>query len=126
MSFESRRIISLLLLFVTITGLVVTFGENVQCAGEPTNAHQMVHLSIAGDMTQIQDDNCPRFPSPSNSTSDHFCTGDCGCPCQAPLAPAPMVFSYSPTCTSLFPAEMNRHIPVVYLSLFVPPDSTTI
>lgn len=121
----SRRIISLLLLFATITGLLGSFGEIAHCAWEPADAHRMVHLPIVGDMTQIHDDNCPCFPSPSNS-HDHFCTGDCGCPCQAPLAPAPMAFSYSPAYTSLFPAEINRHIPVVYLSLFVPPDSATI
>ena len=31
----------------------------------------------------VYDSRCP----PSHSPDDHFCTGDCGCPYQAPLAP---------------------------------------
>jgi hypothetical protein len=121
MKFNSRRIISLLLLFVTITG--VSFGENGDCAGELPDAHQMALPYLVNNLTQIQDNNRPSLPFPSDSADDHCCTCDCDCPCQAPLAPAPIVFCYSPTFTSLFHVDIIRHIPEVYLSLFVPPDS---
>jgi hypothetical protein len=126
MKLHSRRIISLLLLLVTINGLLVTFGENVHCTGELPDAHQRAHLFLVNNMAQIYDNNRPSVPSPSNKANDHFCTGDCGCPCQAPLAPAPMAFNYSPTFTCLFNSEIIRYIPEVYLSLFVPPDSATV
>jgi len=126
MKFNSRRITSLLLLFVTITGLLVSFGENGHCAGELPDAHQKAHPPLVNSLTQLYDNTRPGVPSPSDSTNDHCCTDGCDCPCQAPLAPAPIVFSYSPTFTSLFHVDTIRHIPEVYLSLFVPPDSTTV
>jgi len=125
MKCDSRRIIALLLLFVTVAGLVMSFGENVLCAGEPPGAHGKVYASSAHDSEQNHDSTRPDAPSPPNDPSDHFCTGDCGCPCQAPLSTSPVVVSYSPTFTYLYHAEVTRHIPEVYLSLFVPPDSAT-
>jgi hypothetical protein len=126
MKCDSRRTIALLLLFVTVTSLVMSFGENILCAGEPPGAHEKVNASPAHDSEQSHDSTCPGAPSPPHDSSDHFCTGDCGCPCQAPLSPSPTVVSYSPTFTYLYHAEVTRHIPEVYLSLFVPPDSATI
>jgi hypothetical protein len=123
MRYESRRILALLLLFVTITGLVMSFGENMLCAGELPGAHETAAVSSPHDTEQIHDSNCPCAPSPSHSPSDHFCTGDCGCPCQAPLPSTALTFSCSRSFTYLYPAEATRHMPEVYLSLFVPPDS---
>ena len=116
MKFASRRIISLLLLLVTITGLLVSIGENILCAGEIPGAHENVTTSP----TDASDHDCPA--APADSSDDHLCTGDCGCPCQAPLLPAPLLFSYSPSFTSLSSGESISYIPEVYLSLFVPPD----
>lgn len=123
MKSESRRIIALLLLFVSMTGLVVTFGESVLCAGEPPGVHETTNLSSGHDLEQIHDSNCPSVPSPSHSPNDHFCSGDCGCPCQAPLPSPALTFACSRSFTYLCPAEITRHIPEVYLTLFVPPDS---
>jgi len=126
MKCEARRIPAMLLLFVTITSLVVSFGENLLCAGELPGAHGTANTSHEHDMSQTHDSDCPCTPSPSQSTGDHFCVGDCGCPCQAPLSPSPMVVSYSPSFTYLYHAEITRHIPEVYPSLFVPPDSASV
>jgi hypothetical protein len=127
MKHGSRRILALLLLFVNITGLVVSFSENVLCAGEPPGAHQHMGSSPTHDSVQTHDSTCPGAPSPSShSPSDHFCTGDCGCPCQAPLSPSLIVISYSPLFDILRHADPVRYIPEVYLSLFVPPDSATV
>jgi hypothetical protein len=125
MKCESRRILALLLLFVTITGLVVTFGENVLCAGELPGVHDTAKASPGHDREQMHDSDCPGAPSPSHSPNDHFCAGDCGCPCQAPLPSSALTFTYSRSFTYLYHAEPTRHIPEVYLSLFVPPDSAT-
>lgn len=126
MKFKSRRILALLLLFVTISGLVVSFGENVLCAGELPGAHETANASHEHDTAQTHDSDCPGAPSPAHSPSDHFCVGDCGCPCQAPLSQPPMVVKHSPSFTYLYHTELTRYIPEVYLSLFVPPDSATI
>ena len=123
---EARRIQSMLLLFVTITTLVVSFGENLLCAGELPGAHGTANSSFQFDLTKTHDGDCPCPPSPSQSTSDHFCAGDCGCPCQAPLPSAALTFTYSRLFTYLYPPEVSRHIPEVYLSLFVPPDSSAV
>lgn len=126
MRFESRRIMALLLLFVSITGLVVSFGENVLCAGELPGAHPTATVLHEHTSPQLKDSNCPCAPSPPDSPSDHFCVGDCGCPCQAPLSPSPMVVKHSPSFTYLYHTELARYIPEVYLSLFVPPDSAAV
>lgn len=126
MKCDSRRIIALLLLFVSITSLVMSFSENVLCAGEPPGAHEKEKASPAHVSEQFHDSTCPGAPSPPHDRSDHFCTGDCGCPCQAPLSPSPVVASYSPSFTFLYHAEVTRHVPEVYLSLFVPPDSAAV
>ena len=123
MKFISIRITSLLLLFVTITGLLMASGTNGHCAGELPDAHQTALTYLVNDLTQVQDNDDHSVPSPSDSTDDHCCSGDCGCPCQAPLAPASVVFSYSPTYTSLFHVEIFRHIPEVYLDRFIPPQN---
>ena len=123
MNFESRRIRALLLLFVTIIGLVMSFGENVLCAGELPGAHDTARTSPEHDLSQIHESNCPCAPSPSHSSNDHFCIGDCGCPCQAPLTSSAMTFTCSRSFTYLYPTEITNHIPEVYFSLFVPPDS---
>jgi hypothetical protein len=122
----SRRIPALLLLFVTISGILMSFGENVLCAGELPGVHETAAISHEHDLSQIHESNCPCAPSPSPTSDDHFCIGDCGCPCQAPLSSTALTFSYSRTFTYLYPAEITRLIPEVYLSLFVPPDSATI
>jgi hypothetical protein len=121
--YESRRILALLLLFVTITGLVVSFSENVLCAGEPPGAHETAITAHGHDMAQFHDNTCPGTPSPDDSSGDHFCSGECGCPCQAPLPTPALTFTYSRSFTYLYQVELTRHIPEVYLSLFVPPDS---
>jgi hypothetical protein len=126
MKYESRRIIALLVLFVSITGLVMSFAESVQCAGERPGAHGTAYTSQEHDTAQSHDSSCPVAPSPSHDPSDHFCTGDCGCPCQAPLPSAAITFTYSPSFTYLYHAEPACYIPEVYLSLFVPPDSATV
>jgi hypothetical protein len=126
MKFQSRRILAVLLLFATITGLVVSFGENVLCAGELPGAHGAADTSHEHQTAQTHDSDCPTAPSPSHAPSDHFCVGDCGCPCQAPLSPSPLVVNHSPSFTYLHHAERTPYIPEVYLSLFVPPDSAAV
>jgi hypothetical protein len=126
MKSESRRILALLLLFVTITGLVVSFGENVLCAGERPGTHETADTSRELAMAQPHDSDCPCGPLSPHAPSDHFCAGDCGCPCNAPLTSPALTFTYSRSYTYLYPAEITRHIPEVYLSLFVPPDSTAV
>lgn len=123
---NSRQIIALLLLFVTVTGLVMSFEEAVLCGGEMPGAHASASVSAGHDTAQIQDSDCPCAPSSTDSHDDHLCTGDCGCPCQAPLTSAMIIVSYSPHSVTLHHAEVTRHTPEVYLSLFVPPDSTAV
>lgn len=124
MNFNSRRIIALFLLFMTITGVVMAFGENVSCAGELPGAHKTASASHEFEMVQTSDSGGPC--APSHSPDDHFCIGDCGCPCHAPLPSAPIVLTFSRSFTSRYCAETARYTPEVYLSLFVPPDSKTI
>ena len=126
MKFESRQIITLILLFVTITGLLKSFSENVLCTGELPGAHEIATTSHLNDMMQIQDGSCPCAPSQSHPSDDHFCLGDCGCPCQAPLPSPSITLTYSRPYTHLYHAEPTRYIPEVYASLFVPPDSPTV
>lgn len=126
MKIGSRRIIALLLLLVTIAGLVVSFGENAMCAGEMPGTHQGENASSLRGTEQINDCACPPAPSLPDSTDDHLCTGDCGCPCQAPLSPTSLIVTHSRSFTSLYHVEPARYIPEVYLSLTVPPDSPAI
>lgn len=126
MKSKPRRIRALLLLFVTITGLVVSFSENVLCAGEPPGAHEKATVSPLHDTEQIHDSGCPCAPSPSHSPNDHSCVGDCGSPCQAPLPSSTITLTHSRSFTYLFHVERTRYIPEVYLSLFVPPDSVAV
>ncbi len=126
MNIVSRQNIALLLLFVTITGFVVSFGENVLCAGELPGVHEVATVSAVYGAEQIHCSSCPSVPSPSHTPDDHFCTGDCGCPCQAPLSPSPVVVTHSRSFTRLYNAEPAWYIPEVYLSFFVPPDSSTV
>ena len=122
MKFEPRRITALLLLLVTITGLLMSFSEKVVCAGELPGAHETTAASPALDPDQSHVCGCPAAPSPSPSAADHFCTGDCNCPCQAPLSFPMISVSYSPLFVSLQHTESARYIPEVYLSKFIPPQ----
>jgi len=122
---HTRRIFATLLLFVTIIGLVMSFGENVLCAGELPGAHDTVARSHEHAMSQSNESSCPCDQSPSDSSSDHFCIGDCGCPCHAPLLSSAITLTQSSSSTCIFYTEQTRHIPEVFLSLFVPPDSAT-
>jgi hypothetical protein len=122
----SRRILATLLLFVTITGLVMSFGENVLCAGEPPGTHEKTSASPAHGSEQSNDSNYPCAPSPSHSPSDHFCVGDFGCPSHAPLPSMGITLTHSRSFTYHYHAELTRYIPEVYLSLFVPPDSAAV
>jgi hypothetical protein len=123
MKCEARHIPAMLLLFVTISSLVVSFGENLLCAGELPGAHGTANTSHAHDLSQTHDSDCPCAPSPSHSPSDHFCAGDFGSPGYAPLPSLGITLAHSRSFTYLFHAERTRYIPEVYLSLFVPPDS---
>ena len=125
MKCEVRRIPALLLLLVTITSLVVSFSENLLCAGELPGAHGTADTSHERDMTQTHDSECPCAPSPSHSPSDHFCVGDFGSPSFAPLPSMGITLTHSRSFTYQYHAELTRHIPEVYLSLFVPPDSAS-
>ncbi|MFZ2949706.1 MAG: hypothetical protein WA003_09505 [Desulfuromonadaceae bacterium] len=122
MRFESRRIMALLLLFISITGLVVSFGENVLCAGELPGTHRTATVGHEHTSLRLMDSSCPCAPSSPDSSGDHFCDGDCGCSCHAPLLSASITLIRSRTFTHLYHPELTRHIPVVYISLFVPPD----
>jgi len=126
MNFKSRRITALLLLFVAITGVVMTFSENVLCAGELPGTHETGSLSLEHEISQTHDSNGPSAPSPSHSSDDHFCVGDFGCPCHAPLPSTSFLHTFSRSFSSLYHAEPVRHTPEVYLSLFIPPDSETV
>lgn len=123
---EARRIPAMLLLFVTIASLVVSFGDNLLCAGELPGVHGTAVTSHERDTTQTHDSDCPCAPSPSHSPSDHFCVGDCGSPCHAPLPSMGITLTHSRSFTYLYHAELTRYIPDVYLSLFVPPDSAAV
>jgi hypothetical protein len=126
MKCEARRIPALLLLFVIITSLVVSFSENLLCAGELPGAHGAAGTSHERDMTQTHDSECPSDPSPSHSPSDHFCVGDFGSPSYAPLPSMGIALTHSRSFTYQYHAELTRYIPEVYLSLFVPPDSACV
>lgn len=123
MKSESRRIPAMLLLFVTITSLVVSFGENLLCAGELPGTHGTAITSHERDLTQTHASDCPCAPSSSHSESDHFCVGDFGSPSYAPLPSMGITLTHSRSFTYLYHTELTRYIPEVYLSLFVPPDS---
>ena len=127
MKYESRRIIALLLLFVAISGIVMSFSEDVLCAGELPGAHEAANTSHEHDTAQISNCNCcPSAPSSSHTSSDHLCIGDCNCPCHAPLPSTTVSFSFSQAFSFLYHAEPFRYIPKVYISLFIPPDAATI
>jgi len=126
MKSEPRRIIAILLLFITIIGIVTSVGENILCAGELPGAHDMVNISHDHDAPQIHDSTCPSAPSQSSSTDDHDCFDDCGCPCDAPLPSRSISLRTSRSFIPLVHSEQAKHMPEVYLSLFVPPDSTNV
>jgi hypothetical protein len=125
MKFESTRIIATLLLFVTIIGLAMSFGEDVVCAGDPPGTRETSSSSSAHDTGWNHDDSDRSgVPSPSHSPNDHICFGVCDGPCHAPLASTPLIFAYTPVLSCLYPTEIIQYIPEVFLSLFVPPDSS--
>jgi hypothetical protein len=126
MNFESRNIIALLLLFVTISGIVMSFGDNVLCAGELPGAHETASISHEHDMAQIHGNSCPCTPSPQHSPDDHICIDDCDCPCNAPLPSTILTYTTHRSFTNLYHAELIQQFPEVYLSLFVPPDSAAV
>ena len=126
MKFELRRIIAILLLFVTINGLGISVAESIVCAGELPGDHESVNISYNHNTQQVHDSTCPSAPSQSNSTDDHYCFDDCDCPCNAPLPSRLITHSISRLFTPLVHTEQTRNIPEVYLSLFVPPDSTNV
>jgi hypothetical protein len=119
----TRRIKALLLLLIAITGMVMTFGESVVCAGELPGAHETAVSMHGHDSQQVHDSRCPNAPSQPHSSDDHVCVDDCGCPCHAPLLSSPITLTYSLSFTYLHNAVQTQYIPEVYLSLFVPPDS---
>jgi len=125
MNLETRRIKAVLLLFIAITGLVMAFGDSIVCAGELPGAHETAVSMHGHDAHQTDGSACPGDSSPSHSPDDHVCVNDCGCPCHAPLLSSSVTLTHSDSFTYLFHAELTRHIPEVYLSLFVPPDSAT-
>jgi hypothetical protein len=125
MKSESTRIIAMLLLFVIVIGLAMSFGEDVVCAGEPPGAHAASRSLPAHDMGRSHDESDRSgVPSSSHSPNDHICFGVCNGACHAPLASTPLVFTYSPVLTNLCSPEIIQYIPEVFLSLFVPPDSS--
>ena len=127
MKSEFRRIISLMLIFVAIIGLAMSFGEDIVCAGELPDAHEAVSSFLAQKSAQVHDSNCSCAPAPSHAAQDeHVCFGGCNGPCHAPLASTPISFDYPPSFVFRYSAEIARHIPEVYLSLFVPPDAATL
>lgn len=123
MKSEFRRIIAPMLLCVAIIGLAMSLSEDILCAGELPGAHEVVSSVLTQEMAQVCDSNCPCTPAPSHAQDDHVCFGGCNGPCHAPLASTSAIFTYSPFLIALHPAEITRHIPEVYLSLFVPPDA---
>jgi hypothetical protein len=122
MKSDFRRMIALLLLLVTFTGLAVSFGEQIAEAGEHSRSHGAQTAVSSGDKGLVHGHDCPCPDDPAGTTDNHFCTGGCGCPCQAPLSSAAVVCAYSPTCTYLIHTEVTRHIPEVYLDRFIPPQ----
>jgi hypothetical protein len=124
MKLRPRRIMATMLLLVAIFGMVMSFSESVSCADEPPDAHKLVSISHDHETQQVHSNNVPS--GPSHSTDDHTCLDDCGCPCHAPLLNVSVVISNSQPFTYLFPVEKTLYIPEVYLSLFVPPDSSTV
>lgn len=121
MKSDLRRIIALLLLLVTICGLGMSFSESIVCAGELPGGHDAAPALHGADPQQHADAECPC--APSDGHDDHFCGGDCGCPCQAPLPSAPITLSSVYALPYRYHGEPSRFIPEVYRSLFVPPDS---
>jgi hypothetical protein len=116
----------MLLLLVTITGIVMSFTESVLCAGELPGAHTE-KVSNAHNEQQIQGNMVSSDPSQPQPTNDHTCLGDCGCPCNAPLLSwSSLSLVNSHQLTVVYHPERNPYIPEVYLSLFVPPDSSTV
>jgi hypothetical protein len=126
MIFKSRRILASVLLFVTITGLVISFGENVLCAGELPGAHDKTQTVSVHEADAFHESTCPCAPSPSNTPNDHTCVGDCYSPCHAPLPATSITYNASRSFTYLYHSEPAQYIPEVFLSLFVPPDSATV
>ena len=111
-------------LFVAVIGLAMSFGEDVVCAGELPGVQETVSSVLSQELAQICGGNCPCAPASSQSSQDdHVCFRGCNGPCPAPLASTPTPFAYSPFLISLHRTEITRHIPEVYLSLFVPPDA---
>lgn len=123
MEFKTRRIMATMLLLVAIFGMVMSFSESVSCAGELPGAHESVGISHDHETQQVHCNNSAS--DPSRSTDGHTCLDDCCCPCHAPLLNISVVISNSQPFTYLSPVEKTLYIPEVYLSLFVPPDSST-
>jgi len=121
MKHEPRRITALLLLLVTISGLLMSFSEELFCAGELPGAHETATSQLLV-LSQSPESSSPDAPSPSHSPDDHLCTGDCSCPCQAPLSFPMISVSYTPLLVSFQHVEPARYIPEVYLSKFIPPQ----
>jgi hypothetical protein len=123
MKFRPSRITALLLLFVALTALGMSFGENVVCAGEMPAAHDRSGASSALGETRIHGNGCPCHPAPEHSSSDHFCYGNCNGPCHAPLSSVSVVFAYMPVGIPLSFSDHKQFIPEVYLSKFIPPQN---
>jgi hypothetical protein len=123
MHHKHRRIITILLLFVTFTGLFGAFSEHLLCAGEMPGAHETTIALLEHGPADTHDSGTPAVPTPGHSTADHFCLDDCGCPCHAPLPATSVTVGVTQAFTLLVHAETSTRFPEVYISLFVPPDS---
>jgi len=117
---------------ITAFGLLLTImlGMITVCCAHNISSHDaktsisFSHLEEMESCPQAQGDGSPS--SPDNSHSGHSCEHACHCSCHAPLAGSPILFNRAISFTLLNQSEITWYLPKVYLSLFVPPDSTNV
>jgi len=114
-----------------ISGLILLVMVTITVCGVHESAHAMQsHVSAAGDQTSPSDisesHQCPCSPLEQHNEYDG-CDTCVNCACHAPLASQPFQFNYFPSVQDCLyaPTPLN-FFPEVYLSLFVPPDSTNV
>lgn len=119
-----RRIAAFSILMTILVGMVTVCNAHSIISDNESTSLSASQKPDAQDVAQAHGDACPC--SPSLPHTDHSHDHACQSCCHAPLVVSPILFICARSFTYLHPVEVTGFIPTVYLSLFVPPDSTTV
>jgi hypothetical protein len=112
------QLLLMLILIITVNG--------VHESAHAMQSHVTAVIDRASPSDFSASHQCPCSPLEQHKDSDG-CDTCVNCTCHAPLTIQPFQISYNPSVLNiLFASAPFNFFPEVYLSLFVPPDSTAV